>query len=442
MSMIIQCPSCSTRFSIDHSLLVNLEQPRFHCSRCGHYFDHSKNNNQLETKEETSLAPSLNTEQEETETTSEITETKENDSPFEPFERKSETPKAEQLQLIPEEQSSPFFDNPQLEEDEIDESIKADWPGSDSEVTVEADLTEFASRNVIKESIEQTESQSPEIDFQSYTETEINEDLKQSLEHEIKVIEEETFDSSETVSAVIGEEIPRTEQDDEVPVAQKEQQLEGGLETEVLPFPSQAADKNKKRTKKKRKKTPRAPVISAISRENYRAFVFVLLGPLLITGILGFAAIYLEGSPASLRQALLLEPKSIPLVPPDSLKLTPLQAKQVTLSDGKRALEITGDIHNETTVHLSQVQLEVEVYDRDNHVMARTRAFAENGLGGTVGLSSLKQEIVGKLQEQLSLGAKPLQPDERRPFRVVLSSIPEKARWYSVRVFSAVHEAS
>lgn len=36
--MIVQCPSCHTRFSIESGALEGIESPRFHCSRCDHVF--------------------------------------------------------------------------------------------------------------------------------------------------------------------------------------------------------------------------------------------------------------------------------------------------------------------------------------------------------------------------------------------------------------------
>ncbi|MCB0325265.1 MAG: zinc-ribbon domain-containing protein, partial [Bdellovibrionales bacterium] len=37
--MIIGCPSCQTKFAVDAQQLAEVENPRFHCSRCGHVFD-------------------------------------------------------------------------------------------------------------------------------------------------------------------------------------------------------------------------------------------------------------------------------------------------------------------------------------------------------------------------------------------------------------------
>jgi hypothetical protein len=36
--MVVQCPSCLTKFSVDASLFAKFSNPRFHCTRCGHYF--------------------------------------------------------------------------------------------------------------------------------------------------------------------------------------------------------------------------------------------------------------------------------------------------------------------------------------------------------------------------------------------------------------------
>src|SRR5262245_34779262 len=41
--MVIECPSCSTRFSVDAEQLAGIENPRFHCSRCDHLFELHQN---------------------------------------------------------------------------------------------------------------------------------------------------------------------------------------------------------------------------------------------------------------------------------------------------------------------------------------------------------------------------------------------------------------
>ncbi len=38
-TMIVECPSCRTKFSLELSALKGVENPRFHCSRCDHYFE-------------------------------------------------------------------------------------------------------------------------------------------------------------------------------------------------------------------------------------------------------------------------------------------------------------------------------------------------------------------------------------------------------------------
>ncbi len=38
MSIIIQCTKCSTKFSIAEKAVESIADPKFHCSRCGHYF--------------------------------------------------------------------------------------------------------------------------------------------------------------------------------------------------------------------------------------------------------------------------------------------------------------------------------------------------------------------------------------------------------------------
>lgn len=37
--MVVECPSCKTKFSVDSDLLQGVSNPRFHCSRCDHFFE-------------------------------------------------------------------------------------------------------------------------------------------------------------------------------------------------------------------------------------------------------------------------------------------------------------------------------------------------------------------------------------------------------------------
>ncbi len=37
--MVIECPNCVTKFAVDAQQLAEVERPRFHCSRCDHFFE-------------------------------------------------------------------------------------------------------------------------------------------------------------------------------------------------------------------------------------------------------------------------------------------------------------------------------------------------------------------------------------------------------------------
>lgn len=41
---VIQCPKCQTKFAVDAKLIMGLEAPKFHCSRCDHVFSSSEFN--------------------------------------------------------------------------------------------------------------------------------------------------------------------------------------------------------------------------------------------------------------------------------------------------------------------------------------------------------------------------------------------------------------
>lgn len=40
--MVIECPSCKTKFAVDGAQLREVDAPRFHCSRCDHFFEKSR----------------------------------------------------------------------------------------------------------------------------------------------------------------------------------------------------------------------------------------------------------------------------------------------------------------------------------------------------------------------------------------------------------------
>lgn len=41
---VVQCPKCQTKFAVDSKLIIGLDSPKFHCSRCDHVFSCSEFN--------------------------------------------------------------------------------------------------------------------------------------------------------------------------------------------------------------------------------------------------------------------------------------------------------------------------------------------------------------------------------------------------------------
>lgn len=122
--MVVQCPSCLTKFSVDPAVFAKFSNPRFHCTRCGHYFSSPTASGKLDSPAgATAGAPK----------------------------RRSVTDEAEQLELLPkvgQRSSSPKKHrrversgehNPPPRSDE-DISVTAQWNDDQGLVQYEADL--------------------------------------------------------------------------------------------------------------------------------------------------------------------------------------------------------------------------------------------------------------------------------------------------------------
>lgn len=148
--MIIGCPACHTKFSVDAQQLAEVENPRFHCSRCGHVFDLRDADKQSEsesTEEEEntvenspssdSLAAPHEAEEEAPTESRQVTEDLEQyfaeDADAEQLPLLPEKDKAEELRSVSITQTA----DAEFEVDSIIEDVAPiDWPSSSEELPV------------------------------------------------------------------------------------------------------------------------------------------------------------------------------------------------------------------------------------------------------------------------------------------------------------------
>ena len=163
--MIIECPACSTKFSLDPRQLAEVEKPRFHCSRCSHVFTLEMNPSAVSEQNESVTATTTEKTNEdvyqeaanpsqptieypdrvsaattdepltaETQTSGSLAQASnslEDNEFYDPsLLYDSEKADGEQLSLLPEGKQSGTYSSKMLDDDELGSS---DWPDSSSQ---------------------------------------------------------------------------------------------------------------------------------------------------------------------------------------------------------------------------------------------------------------------------------------------------------------------
>jgi predicted Zn finger-like uncharacterized protein len=143
----------------------------------------------------------------------------------------------------------------------------------------------------------------------------------------------------------------------------------------------------------------------------------------------------LEHSPMFIKNSFGLHNQGLAKLPPPGLTLVDVKSMVTTLDDGKKVLEIKGDVLNATLKSYKGIMLESFIYDEQNVAVHRRIVQLNNGLANAY-LNALKEDAIETLQNAPGVGDGRLRPNNKIPFRIVFTKLLGKETWFSSRVFS------
>ena len=530
--MVIECPSCKTRFAIDVQQLSGIDNPRFHCSRCNHVFDMPSEALEGEKKPPPSSSKVKS---------NSVQSVSLADVPSELIEE----PEPEQLELLPKQSATTAGSiksaaaNAQApsssygaDEDKL--GVKADWPGADQAQPIEVDMSylrhrfsdsektrtaiikpthyEFPSfqEQLTEESPEENEEESsklrdsfpPDEDSEPELPSAYRNQEGAELAASKEVLEEDhyqdTSEDSEEKDASFedlstdenntpGEEgeveslAAAEELTTKFPLLHTDPQSQPGLSgpsmyakaDEALNHQSSAQQGWQRRKlayretlvqaveqKQEHSQTPLPelsnaepesqlaspdslpPSISTASEASYTREMPGILGLILISAlpvvflIFFFVwGLYLEQSPPFVGRLFGFETNGLPKLPPSGLVLVDVRCQPVTLDDGKKVLEVSGQLLNATLKSYQNIKIEAQTYDSQNMPLNKVLVDLNNGLANA-SLAALSQEAIQTLEETSGSADSRILPNTRVPVRVVFTSLTNKETWYSARVYS------
>ena len=136
----------------------------------------------------------------------------------------------------------------------------------------------------------------------------------------------------------------------------------------------------------------------------------------------------------SLRKIVATQAKS---VSPADLEIDRPSGKSVSLQNSRNSLEIRGSLTNRSFSPIGEIVLEALLFDDNNMVVSRTRAFSDNLLTSATSLNNLRKEDIASMLNTRSTPVSTLQVGKQEVFRIVIPDIPANATWFTVKVLSA-----
>ena len=434
--MVIECPSCHTKFFIDSSQLEEVESPRFHCSRCDHFFELNAESRSTAPEPQPPEAPQENPPEESFEAAAQ---------PPAPETDEALTDEAEQLDWLPKSKSGRHketirVDRTQLTYKVVDGKkvplITADWP----------DAPEHEQREVDMRSILDTPDSAISEDDLLAAETEAGFVLvKRKDDHAgnetrsrlaADLAGDDSWDKPDNFSPAV--------------TARPEPERRSMVWDHEKKFPD-TSDHQIERGQALRSKGQRsaslvtredghdlAEPFSAIDRyrgANFLSLLILCSMPLAVFLVLGLWGRNVSASPTMIKNWLGLRNEQAPHLAPAGLGIIDLSAGIDSLVDGKKVVFLQGKVINATLGSFTNIVLEAKLYDEENQELASLRAPAENGLSGAK-ILAFPLDQLNELQQKPADKPQQLKPNETVPFQLVFTEAATHASWFSARIYS------
>ncbi|MBP9837288.1 MAG: zinc-ribbon domain-containing protein [Proteobacteria bacterium] len=437
--MIIQCPSCNTKFSLEDNQLAKLDNPRFHCSRCNHYFNLLNGNNTEASNPDTELtSDSVNN------------ENLENIDDYESPEENSnqlEMNFAEES-LAQEMNSTPSFTSTQdenfLEKDET--KFVADWPTASPSNTYEADLSKHFNIKDINRNSQNLNSAYIEKLNQSEDLSKVTTPFISEKATTNPLKGSERIDTKFTLG--LSTKMPTFD-------SEKNEMLKSAAEAtgkfvlsdlQPPPVAEQNQSNNDDRLQVEKKVLSTNKKLLQRKQSNYLSqasnlLVVSSLPFLVLLFILGWSK-RIDNTPLFFKEILNLGSETLIKLPPQGLQLVELTSDVMSLDNGKRVLTIIGNLYNATNRTFNKIKIDSRLFNAENREIERLISDAKTPLISAK-LQALTTESIKEMQQNISDSDRnsKIQPNEKIPFKVVFSDFENQSsiddiKWFSAKVYS------
>lgn len=410
--MVIQCPGCGTKFSIESEEFEGARNPSFHCSRCNRLFD---------------LRGKRRTRTEEVEFTVKKEGGKKEGGENKQLELLSDKMFEEDYsweshsQLLSHRPSGVREGKISIADDEESNLplITAEWPDSRTDKEVAVNLSDVTKRSTpfVKTLVEPTPLLTPSPAPA----------LSEDLERFLKQSKEEEERLSSERQALFN----RLESGDRNSSSSGRWKFEDDLlRGAVVQFPTFGPGRVPMERIELTSEPKLRRSLPKITTAGFSNIALALSAPLIFAAAFG-----LIGQTDIVYSLAKVSATSIPRVPPTGVEVQSLASAIKTFNDGKQALEIQGKVLNSTPKAYSNLQLVVRAFDSRNQKLAELIIPAANGLQHTEALNSLKSEIAIRLQGERSL-AQALTTSQSQPFRAVIPIQDQVPAYYDAEIYS------
>ncbi len=163
-----------------------------------------------------------------------------------------------------------------------------------------------------------------------------------------------------------------------------------------------------------------------------------LAGPLAMLVLFWAIAWYGTGLTAPLMS---IASSGLPRVSPDGIEIQAPRSSVKVLNDGQKVVEVLGNVVNATPKTFKNVFVVVRAFNDKNQKLGEQIVPAVNGLQNVDAVGTLRSDMVQRLQLEAGV-SKPLKPTQAIPFRAVLLADGEVPSYFDARVYSVERSQS
>ncbi len=435
--MIVQCSNCLTRYSIDGAKVESSDNPRFHCSRCDHYFEL----NSAASKETPGAVVDFN---------EELAPPPKEGEQMSLLEAMSKpAPAIEQanygISSVDDEELDEGFEAFSME-DELGEALSLPPHQSETESPLNETSNEATAEFLIPSIFEETNLEvAKEFSLDGSSENKIAEKSESELLRQFSIndlsiaaeIERTTIKSNFPGGPAVNWPSPQMPvlpgqvyDSSQTEFEQVKEHTEIGSTDIELPssyYPSSSEAKN----------SSYIAGANLCFRDTWKKIAISCTIPLLLLATIFLLSQKMDQLPGVVKSYLALTPGDIEAVPPPGLQIVGLNSKERMLDNGTVLLDFSGEIFNASPTTIKDAVIEVRLFNREGHQIRRETAFSSGNLAEAESINSLQADTIKQMQQKPSRNPKDLNANGgRKRFKVLMLDPPGEASWYSARIYS------